>query len=265
MSLASIVKKGHIPAMENERYCEQNYLPQIQLFTFRRAHPTMTNPVTPIRVLLVHDRALVREGLCAVLKNESSIEIAGATACFKEAESLIASVKPDLLLIDIDRENGDDGLALVKELRQKTEDLPILILAGLSENILAICTEAAHLGVSGVVLKQHGADVLVKAIQKVHEGEVWFDRSTIALILRERNDTPTNDPDASKVSTITPREHEIILLVARGLKNKQIAAQLFISETTVTHHLTSIFSKLGVSDRLELVLYAFNHNLAKLE
>jgi DNA-binding NarL/FixJ family response regulator len=118
----------------------------------------------------------------------------------------------------------------------------------------------------GIVLKQQAADLLLKAIKKVHAGEVWIDRSMMSSVLSdvrsERHDEA--DPEAGKIASLTPREREVIALVSEGLKNKLIGERLFISETTVTHHLSSIFSKLEVSDRLELIIYAFRHGLAKI-
>jgi len=115
-------------------------------------------------------------------------------------------------------------------------------------------------------LKQQAADLLLKAIKKVHAGEVWIDRSMMSSVLSdvrsERHEE--TDPEAPKIASLTPREREVIALVSEGLKNKLIGERLFISETTVTHHLSSIFSKLDVSDRLELIIYAFRHGLAKI-
>jgi len=119
--------------------------------------------------------------------------------------------------------------------------------------------------VMGLVRKEEAAEVLLKAIRKVHQGEFWLDRSTMSSLMNEMTQPDKKlDPDEERIATLTPREHEVIVLIAEGLKNKQIAERLFISETTVTHHLGSIFSKLGVSDRLELVIYGFAHKLAKM-
>jgi DNA-binding NarL/FixJ family response regulator len=107
--------------------------------------------------------------------------------------------------------------------------------------------------------------VLLKAIKKVHQGEVWLDRSMLSSLLNEKTQANKKvEPDEAKMANLTVRERELIGMIAEGLKNKQLAERLFISETTVTHHLSSIYSKLGVSDRLELVIYAFAHSLAKL-
>jgi two-component system nitrate/nitrite response regulator NarL len=106
--------------------------------------------------------------------------------------------------------------------------------------------------------------VLLKAIIKVHQGEVWLDRSMMGSVLDEMTQAPEIDPEKARIASLTDRECQVIALIAEGLKNKQIGERLFISETTVTHHLSSIFSKLGVSDRLELLIYAFAHKLARV-
>ena len=126
---------------------------------------------------------------------------------------------------------------------------------------------ALRLGASGIVGKDQPADVLFKAIEKVHAGEVWVDRVLMATILGAMSSTGerrTADPEAAKIALLTARERQIIAVVGEGLKNKRIAERLRISEATVRHHLTSIFDKLGVSGRLELTVYAYQHGLSKL-
>ena len=109
--------------------------------------------------------------------------------------------------------------------------------------------------------------MLLKAIEKVYAGEVWYDRSKMGGVLRDilrDGNGKKSDPSAIKVATLTPREHEVIALVSKGLKNREIGERLFICETTVRHHLTSVFEKLGVSNRLELIIFAFSQGLASL-
>jgi len=196
------------------------------------------------------------------MAKDPGITVMGATASLSDAISITEHEKPDLLLIDVDREGKEDCMKLLGPLLETQRHTPILLLAGLTDNVYELSRRAAGLGVKGLVLKQQGSAVLIKAIKKVHDGEVWFDRSTIGRILSERIERPPElDSAAENNLRLTPREREVICLVAEGLKNKRIAERLFISETTVTHHLSSIFSKLGVSDRLELVLYALAHRL----
>ena len=115
------------------------------------------------------------------------------------------------------------------------------------------------------MMKDRAAEVLIKAIEKVHAGEVWLDRFTMATVLtdarRSREPKPI-DPEAAKIESITKREREIVALIAEGHGTKQLAKRLFISEKTIRNHMTVIYSKLGVSDRLELALYAARHGLS---
>jgi DNA-binding NarL/FixJ family response regulator len=156
----------------------------------------------------------------------------------------------------------EDGLAFLPELREQVPGSRVLILTGVQNPDSH--RSAIRLGAMGIVLKEHAADLLLKAIRKVYEGEVWIDRSMMGMMIQEFTKPIQTNPEDSKISALTTREREVITLVGEGLKNKQIAERLFISETTVTHHLSSVFSKLEVSDRLELIIYAFRHGLAKM-
>ena len=131
---------------------------------------------------------------------------------------------------------------------------------------LDLHSQAVRRGALGLVQKGASADVLVRAIYKVHGGEAWFDRTLMGRALveltRARDVTP-EAPAAAQLASLTKREREIIRLVGEALKNKAIAERLRISEATVRHHLTSIYEKLGVSDRLELVVYAYRYKLAE--
>jgi DNA-binding NarL/FixJ family response regulator len=117
-----------------------------------------------------------------------------------------------------------------------------------------------------VLNKEHAADILIKAIHKVQAGEVWLDRVEMAHLLADLRSTTTPlnpDPEQEKVAALSDREREVLDLVSQGLKNREIAERLFISDHTVRHHVAAIFVKLGVSSRLELILYAYRHHLAK--
>jgi DNA-binding NarL/FixJ family response regulator len=126
------------------------------------------------------------------------------------------------------------------------------------------------LGTSGIVLKQTATELLIKSIRKVHAGEIWLDSHTTAAVIRQfvANDEAPAQPMPSTAPTrererspLSQREREIVALVAQGFKNKEMAEKMFISEQTVKNHLHNIFDKLGVSDRLELALYAIHNNL----
>lgn len=214
----------------------------------------------PIRILIVDDHAIVRAGLRMLIDQNPTMTVVGVAGNRAEALALAASEQPDLVLLDI-LLGDEDGLAFLPELRFAAPNIRVLVLTGLRSTESQ--RRAIVAGAMGVVLKEHAAEVLIKAIHKVHEGEVWVDRTLMGSVLEEMTQTPEVNPEQAKIASLTDREKEVIGLIAKGLKNKQIGQRLFISETTVTHHLTSIFSKLEVSDRLELVIYAFAHRLEK--
>ncbi len=174
-----------------------------------------------------------------------------------------------LLLQDLTRRQGTEkqplpALHYPLELRTAAPHARVLILTALHDPELH--RRAVGLGAAGLVLKEKVPEVLFRAIEKVHAGEAWLERVTIANALDEltsRNGSQL-DSEKCKIAALTTREHEVMLLVTQGFKNQQIAKRLFISETTVRHHLTATFHKLAVVDRLELVIYAYRYGLAKL-
>ncbi len=215
----------------------------------------------PINVLIVDDHAVVRAGLRMLIDQDPDMKVIGVAGNRSEALAAAASAKPNIIILDIVL-GDEDGLSFLPELREVAPNARVLVLTGLRSSESQ--RQAMRAGAVGVVLKEHAAEVLIKAIKKVHQGEVWLDRFTMGSVLQEFTEEKQINPDKDKIATLTDREREVITLVGEGLKNKQIAARLFISETTVTHHLSSVFSKLTVSDRLELIIFAFRHGLAKL-
>jgi DNA-binding NarL/FixJ family response regulator len=213
-----------------------------------------------IRILIVDDHLLVRTGLRMLIDNEPNMRVVGQAANRAEALNVAKTAQPNLIVLDIDL-GGEDGLDFLPELHEAASEARVLVLTGLRD--MEAHRRAARLGAAGLVLKEHAADILLKAINKVHGGELWLDRSMLGSLLREATQEPKVDADVLKIATLTPREREVVTLVSEGLKNRDIGARLFISETTVTHHLTSVYSKLDLSDRLELVIFAFANKLAK--
>lgn len=214
-----------------------------------------------IRVLIVDDHAVVRAGLRMLIDQDPDMKVTSVAGNRSEALVAATSDPPHIIILDIVL-GDEDGLSLLPELRAVAPNARVLVLTGLRSSESQ--RQAMRAGAMGIVLKEHAVEVLIKAIKKVHHGEVWLDRLTMGSVLQEMTEEKQPDPDQEKIASLTDREREVVSLVGEGLKNKQIAAKLFISETTVTHHLSSVFSKLAVSDRLELIIYAFRHGLAKL-
>ena len=214
-----------------------------------------------IRILIVDDHLVVRAGLHMLIENHPGMTVVAMASNRGEALDLAAKAAPNLILLDLDL-GGENALDFLTQLQETVPTARVLVLTGLRDTDHH--RQAVQLGAMGVVLKEHAPDVLIKAIEKVHDGEIWLDRPTMGRMLREMSarDEKEVDPEVAKIESLTQREREVVTLIAEGLKNKQIAQRLFISETTVTHHLSSVYSKLGVADRLELVIYAFSHKLA---
>jgi DNA-binding NarL/FixJ family response regulator len=213
--------------------------------------------------MIVDDHSVIRSGLRMLIEQDQTMTVVAMTGTASEALQLAARERPDIIVLDL-MLGDEDGLDFLPQLCKTSPNSRVLILTGVQG------TDAHRMairrGAMGIVLKQQAADLLLKAIRKVHAGEVWIDRSMMSSVLSDvRNERDEEaDPEAGKITSLTPREREVIALVSEGLKNKLIGERLFISETTVTHHLSSIFSKLDVSDRLELIIYAFRHGLAKV-
>jgi two-component system, NarL family, nitrate/nitrite response regulator NarL len=215
-----------------------------------------------IRVLLVEDHAVIRMGLRLLIESRPGLVVVGEAADRAGALEVAARERPDIILLDLDL-GAERGLDLLPALMTTPTNARVLILTGVRE--VEEHHQAIRQGALGLVLKEQAPEVLLKAIEKVHAGEVWLDRAMLASVLSEMvlgGARPAN-AEATRIATLTEREREVIALVGEGLKNKQIGDRLSITETTVRHHLTSIFTKLGVGSRLEMVIFAHRHNLTK--
>lgn len=213
-----------------------------------------------IRVLIVDDHSVVRTGLRLVIQGSPGLTIVGDAANREEAMTLAARERPDIVLLDLDL-GGESGVAIISDLIAAAGDARVIILTGLRDP--EVHRKAVMVGAMGVVSKENAAEVLIKAIERIHAGEAWLDPTIMAGVLNEMSGkSKKKDREAEKIATLTNREREVVALVGKGIKNKEVAERLFISETTVRHHLTSIFDKLEVSDRVELLLYAMRHGLA---
>ena len=216
-----------------------------------------------IRILIIDDQLIVREGLRMLIENHPGTKVVAMASTRSEALDIIAREPTDLIILNLEL-GGNSALSFIPELREAAKDARILVLTGQRDSTTH--QKAAQYGAMGVVLKEDAADLLLKAIEKVYKGEAWLDRLTLGSLIFQMSsqEKETVDPRTRKIASLTDRERQVIALIAEGLKNRQIADRLFISHVTVTHHLSSIYGKLGVSDRLELVIYAFANKLAKM-
>ena len=216
--------------------------------------------VHPVQVYLIAP-AMARWGLERLVQTaQPRMELAGTAASITEALPAMQKYPPDVIVIDVDGEMED-----LDQLHHKTK-AKVLVLAG-SQNV-GFLDQAVLAGVRGVVKQSDSPATLLKAIEKVHEGELWIDRGATSRIFMEmakQKAAQGTDPESSKIATLTGRERQTIAAVASdaAAPAKVIARRLCISEHTLRNHLTSIYSKLELSSRLDLYAYATRHSLNK--
>jgi two-component system, NarL family, nitrate/nitrite response regulator NarL len=218
-----------------------------------------------IRIVVADDHPIFRDGLCKLLALEEDFEVVAQASDGRQVLDVLQQFEPDVLLLDL-KMPGLDGLATLQRLQAAKNKTRVIVLTASDDKNEFV--QAMKLGTSGIVLKQTATELLIKSIRKVHAGEIWLDSHTTAAVIRQfvaAEDPPQQQQAAPsrerERSPLSQREREIVALVAQGFKNKEMAEKMFISEQTVKNHLHNIFDKLGVSDRLELALYAIHNNL----
>jgi two-component system, NarL family, nitrate/nitrite response regulator NarL len=210
-----------------------------------------------ITVLIADDHAIFRDGLRKLLDSDDEIIIVGEANNGAECIEMLGKLKPDILLLDL-RMPEKNGLAVLEEVNFNTLPTRVILLTASGDDREVVC--AMRLGARGVVLKESAIDLLVKSIHRVHAGEIWLDSRLTAEVINAFSASSKSGAHSEK-PLLSDREMEVVQLIAQGFHNKEIGKKLFISEQTVKNHLRNIFDKLGVSDRLELALYAIHHCL----
>jgi len=211
-----------------------------------------------IRIALADDHTIFRDGLRRLLQLETDFEIVAEAEDGADVPDILKDHNPDILLLDL-KMPGLDGLSLLQRIQNQKFKTKIIVLTASDDE--GEYVQAMKYGTSGIVLKQTATDLLIKSIRKVHGGEIWLDAKTTAAVMRQFASPSDGGPRDRDKPRLSNREREIVAFVAQGFKNKEIAERMFISEQTVKNHLHNIFDKLGVSDRLELALYAIHRNI----
>ncbi len=212
-----------------------------------------------IRILIGDSQPIFRTGLRRLLSKEADLNVIGEAENGAQALKLVAQLRPEIVILDLPP-GGTDELDILQELQQRHKNTKVIILAASDKEENAV--KAMRLGTAGVVPKHASLDVLIECIRKVEAGEIWLDtRMTAAVVKEFSSPSPLNPRERDTPSLLSARERQVVALVSQGFKNKEIAQRMFISEQTVKNHLHNIFDKLGVSDRLELALYAIHKNL----
>jgi len=214
------------------------------------------------RVLIADDHATFRDSVRKLIESENGFSVAGEAADGSEAVQKTRELRPDVLLLDLAMPRRD-GLEALRELASSSSAAHTIVLTAAIDNSQLV--EALRLGARGVVLKDSAIEVLPEALQSVMAGQYWVARETVGGLIEALRSvaSPAAESRPDHQFDLTDRELDIVEAVVAGYSNKDIASQFSISEHTVKHHLSSIFDKLGVSSRLELALFALNHELVR--
>lgn len=208
----------------------------------------------PIRVLLVDDHAVVREGLRAFLELQEGIEVVGEAADGEEAIEAATRLWPHVILMDLVMPKLD-GLAAMRSLRERVPDARVIVLTSFLDDDKLL--PALRSGAAGYLLKNAEPQELVRAVRAAHAGEAMLDPVVAARLV----ETLAADGDEGPLDRLTPREREVLVLIGRGFPNKRIARELDVSEKTIKTHVGHVLAKLGVTDRTQAAVFAVRAGL----
>lgn len=211
-----------------------------------------------INIMIADDHTMMREGIKQLLEFDGDIKVIAEASDGNECLKILENVQPDVLLLDINMPEKN-GLEVLKELKKKENLTKILILT--VHNEVEYLVKAVDIGVDGYILKDSGSAELKRAIFTIMEDETFIQPSLIPLLNAR---LVKRDRDIEKVDLLTKREREVLIQVANGMFNKEIADCLLISERTVKNHISSIFRKIEVFDRTQAAVFAIRNNLIKI-
>ncbi len=209
------------------------------------------------RIVIVDDHEVVRLGLKSLLARHSQFEVVGEAGSAREAVEQVARLKPEVVIMDI-RLPGTSGIEACEEIVNKFPGTKVIMLTSYAEDEMLF--SAIRAGASGYILKQIGSDDLVKALEAVGRGEALLDPAVTQRVFQEVR-RAVKEEEASAFAHLSQQEKHVLLLVSEGKTNREIAQTLFLGEGTVRNYVSSILSKLGVSNRAEAAAYAVEHNL----
>jgi DNA-binding NarL/FixJ family response regulator len=216
----------------------------------------------PVRILIADDHPLFRDGLRRLLQAQSGFEVVGEASDGDVLLDMVRKTRPDILLLDLSMPRRN-GMEVLRELSASRLPVRTLLLTASIEK--AQIVQALKLGAYGVILKESTTQRLFESIHCVMAGQYWVGRESVTDLVRAlRSVAPPEDAVRRREYGLTARETEIVTLVVAGYSNPDIAQRCSISEQTVKHHISNVFDKLGVSNRLELALFAVNHRLTAL-
>ncbi|TAH63936.1 MAG: response regulator transcription factor [Gottschalkiaceae bacterium] len=214
-----------------------------------------------ITVMIVDDHSLMREGLKQILELENDIEVVGLVSNGEDAIKYAQQSKPDVILLDINMPKMN-GLDVLRRLKDIGVDSKIIMLTIHDDR--EYLYETVKIGANGYVLKDSDSDTLISAIKDVHKGKSYIQPSLSELLVKDINSIEGKSKEASFIESLTKREYEVLTLIAEGMNNREIAEKLFISEKTVKNHVSKIFKKIDVTDRVQAAIFTFKNNIKKL-
>lgn len=217
-----------------------------------------------IKIMLADAHTLFREGERLLIESKPGMRVVGQAKNLAQAVDVATRTAPDLILLELNLDNL--GVEAIPRLLAVAPQARLILVTGNVDTSLH--ERAIQLGAMGVVTKDQSAETFRKALEKVNAGQVWLDRSAIGHVIMALTQAHApreiRNVEEKKIALLSAREREVIQLLSQGLKNRDIANGLSISETTVRHNLTSIFAKLQVTNRLELIIYAYRHHLVEM-
>jgi len=221
----------------------------------------MEESLATVNIVISDDHAIFREGVRKLLEAQPELRVVGEAADGEETVRIVRQLNPNILLLDLSlpRLTGLEALRELSTLGLQTRT--IVLTADIEREQIV---EALQLGAHGVVLKHSSLELLLKCIRCVNVGQYWVGQESVLDLIhavRQMNPSQQSTPGSKRDFGLTSRERQVIALVGAGYTNKDLGRKLGISENTAKHHLTNIFDKLGVSNRLELVLFAVDHRL----
>lgn len=211
-----------------------------------------------IKVMLADDHVLIREGIRQLLEFDGSIEVIDEANDGDECLEKIVNSKPEVLLLDINMPKKN-GIEVLQEIKDQNIDIKVLILT--VHNEVDYLLKAVDIGVDGYILKDSGSAELKKAINAVISGENYIQPKLIPAL---NSKLVSRDNDKDKIDSLTNREMDVLICVANGMFNREIADNLCISERTVKNHITSIFKKIDVADRTQAAVFAIKNDIIRL-
>lgn len=214
-----------------------------------------------IRVILVDDHVLIREGIKQILELEDDISVIWQASDGDEGYEKALELNPDIILLDINMPNTN-GIETLRKLKDIGIDSKIIMLTIHEDKEYILRT--LNLGADGYIVKDSNADSFIKAIHHVMEGKIYIQPKIAELVDGSLDNKDCRDINVEKINSLTRREYEVLTLIAEGLNNKDIAKKMFISEKTVKNHVSSIFKKLELNDRVQAAIFSFKNGIKKI-